>query len=124
MIVYEKIRASCQQLEEYVLSSDKTRARDLYDIYSILTNISNVELREEVVNPNNFHILRRMFELKEVPIELIPKIKRIKDRLLQDYKQTVLPQIPANAERPDFEYLFMYNIELFDELYMSLKNNE
>ncbi|MBA8777357.1 nucleotidyl transferase AbiEii/AbiGii toxin family protein [Staphylococcus schleiferi subsp. coagulans] len=124
MIVYEKIRASCQQLKEYELSSDKTRARDLYDIYSILTNISNVELREEVVNPNNFHILRRMFELKEVPIELIPKVKKIKDRLLQDYKQTVLPQIPANAETPDFEYLFMYNIELFDELYISLKNNE
>lgn len=124
MIIYEKIRASCQQLEEYKLSSDKTRARDLYDIYSTLTNISNVALREEVTNPNNFHILRRMFELKEVPIELIPKVKKIKDRLFQDYKQAVLPQIPANTEIPDFEYLFIYNMELFDELYTLLKNNE
>ena len=124
MIIYEKIRASCQQLEEYKLSSDKTRARDLYDIYSTLTNISNVELREEVTNPNNFHILRRMFEVKEVPIELIPKVKKIEDRLFQDYKQTVLPQIPANTEIPDFEYLFIYNMELFDELYILLKNNE
>lgn len=121
MIIYEKIRASCQQLEDYELTSNKTRARDLYDIYSTLTDISNVDLREEVINPENFHILTRMFDLKEVPIELIPRIKDIKNRLQADYKQSVLPQIPANTEPPEFDYLFAYNIELFDELYAVLK---
>ncbi|WP_271402501.1 nucleotidyl transferase AbiEii/AbiGii toxin family protein, partial [Salinicoccus roseus] len=116
MIIYEKIRASCQQLEDYKLSSSKTRARDLYDIYSTLTDISNVELREAVINPDNFEILRRMFGLKEVPIELIPKVRNIKGRLQMDYEQSVRPQIPANIERPDFEYLFAYNMELFDDL--------
>ena len=49
-----------------------------------------------------------MFELKEVPIELIPKVKKIKDRLFQDYKQAVLPQIPANTEIPILNiYLFI-----------------
>ncbi|HSH51063.1 MAG TPA: nucleotidyl transferase AbiEii/AbiGii toxin family protein [Bacteroidales bacterium] len=123
MIIYEKIRASCQQLDEYELTSTKTRARDLYDIYSTLTDISNVELREEVVNPDNFYIVRRMFTLKEVPIELIPKVKDIKTKLKADYEQSVLPQIPGNTERPDFEYLFSYNMELFDELYTALNNN-
>ena len=123
MIIYEKIRASCQQLEEYKLSSDKTRARDLYDIYATLTDISNVELREAVVNPDNFKILRRMFDLKAVPIELIPKVRSIKGRLQADYEQSVRPQIPANIEHPDFEYLFVYNMELFDELYTKLRNN-
>lgn len=123
MIIYEKIRASCQQLESYKLTSDKTRSRDLYDIYSTLTDISNVELREEVINPENFNILMRMFDLKEVPIELIPTVRSIKDRLQADYEQSVLPQIPANTEPPNFEYLFAYNIELFDELYAALKSN-
>ena len=123
MIVYEKIRASCQQLEEYTLSSDKTRARDLYDIYSTLTDISNVELREAVVNPDNFQILRRMFALKAVPIELIPEVSSIKARLQADYEQSVLPQIPANIDHPDFEYLFAYNMALFDELYKKLTNH-
>lgn len=123
MIVYEKIRASCQQLDEYELTSTKTRARDLYDIYSTLTDISNVELREEVVNPNNFYIIKRMFTLKNVPIELIPEVKHIKNKLKTDYEQSVLPQIPANTEPPDFEYLFVYNVELFNDLYTALKNN-
>lgn len=65
-----------------------------------------------------------MFELKAVPIKLIPKVSSIKGRLQADYEQSVLPQIPANIERPDFEYLFAYNMELFDELYTKLRNHE
>ncbi|MDN6900676.1 nucleotidyl transferase AbiEii/AbiGii toxin family protein [Oenococcus sicerae] len=36
MVVYEKVRASCQQLPEY--KRPKIRARDLYDIYNLLTS--------------------------------------------------------------------------------------
>src|SRR5699024_613090 len=46
MIVYEKIRASCHQLPEYKLSSKKTRARDLYDIYTMLTHKEQMDLKE------------------------------------------------------------------------------
>lgn len=124
MIIYEKIRASCQQLDLYKLTSNKTRARDLFDIYSTLTDISNVELREEVINPDNFIILKRMFALKKVSIDLIPQVRNIKDRLYTDYEQSVLPQIPRETAPPNFEFLFSYNMELFDELYRILKSEE
>lgn len=123
MIVYEKIRASCQQLDEYQLASSKTRARDLYDIYSTLTNIKYVDLREEILNPNNFEILKKMFELKEVSIDLIPKIKTIKDRLEKNYLDVVVPQIPSEGRVVGFDYLFEYCTTLFDELYLSLKKS-
>ena len=61
MIVYEKIRASCQQLEDYKLVGDKTRARDLYDIYKTLTNTRQATLREAVLNQDNFYILENIF---------------------------------------------------------------
>ena len=56
MLVYEKIRASCQQLEDYKLVGNKTRARDLYDIYKILTNPKQANLREAVLDQDNFYI--------------------------------------------------------------------
>jgi predicted nucleotidyltransferase component of viral defense system len=42
-IVYEKLRAICQQMEEYtqiVQTNRRPRARDFYDIYTILSSYS------------------------------------------------------------------------------------
>ncbi|HEM4990500.1 TPA: nucleotidyl transferase AbiEii/AbiGii toxin family protein [Streptococcus suis] len=116
MIVYEKIRASCQQLEEYPLTTNKTRARDLYDIFKILTNINQVELRSEVLSEDNFYILENIFRVKEVPLELMTKLDTKKDDLAADYERKVLPQIP-NKEQEEFEYIFDYNQRLFNELF-------
>ena len=68
MLVYEKIRASCQQLEDYKLVGNKTRARDLYDIYKILTNPKQANLREAVLDQDNFYILENIFKAKDVPL--------------------------------------------------------
>ncbi|WP_239425147.1 hypothetical protein [Streptococcus suis] len=116
MIVYEKIRASCQQLEEYPLTTNKTRARDLYDIFKTLTNINQVELRSEVLSEDNFYILENIFRVKEVPLELMTKLDTKKDDLAADYERKVLPQIP-NKDREEFEYIFDYNQRLFNELF-------
>ncbi|MCG4734300.1 nucleotidyl transferase AbiEii/AbiGii toxin family protein, partial [Casaltella massiliensis] len=86
MIVYEKIRASCQQLPEYKLSSEKTRARDLYDIYTMLTHKKQMDLKEEVFNKENFYIIKKMFELKNVDFSLMLKLETIKEELRIDYK--------------------------------------
>ncbi|HFI0602470.1 TPA: nucleotidyl transferase AbiEii/AbiGii toxin family protein [Streptococcus suis] len=116
MIVYEKIRASCQQLEEYPLTTNKTRARDLYDIFKTLTNINQVELRSEVLKEDNFYILENVFRVKEVPLELMTKLDTKKDDLAADYERKVLPQIP-NKDQEEFEYIFDYNQRLFNELF-------
>lgn len=116
MIVYEKIRASCQQLEEYPLTTNKTRARDLYDIFKTLTNINQVELRSEVLSEDNFYILENIFRVKEVPLELMTKLSTKKEELADDYESKVLPQIPVK-DREDFEYIFAYNQGLFNQLF-------
>lgn len=121
MIIYEKIRASCQQLPDYTLGMNKKRARDLFDIYSILTNIMHVQLYDDILNPDNIYIIRKMFALKGVSIELIPKIEDIKENLREDYESSVIPQIPRNHSTPDFDYLFAFNYELFMKLYDLLK---
>ena len=116
MIVYEKIRASCQQLDDYKLVGDKTRARDLYDIYKTLTNKGQIDLREAVLNQDNFYILENIFQAKDVPLELMLKLDSKKTELAEDYKAKVVPQIPAK-EIEKFEFLFSYNDQLFKDLF-------
>lgn len=119
MIVYEKIRALCQQLPDYHLAStEKTRARDLYDIYSAIMKTSpESSLREEILNKENIYILKEMFSTKEVPFNLMLKIADYKAELQQDYEDRVIPQIPQEEEKPDFEFLFEYNLEMIYQLY-------
>lgn len=57
-----------------------------------------------------------MFKLKDVDVELISKIETIKEQLRNNYLDQVVPQIPKNQEIPEFDYLFSYNMELFQKL--------
>ncbi|MDT2874422.1 nucleotidyl transferase AbiEii/AbiGii toxin family protein [Lactococcus lactis] len=116
MIVYEKIRASCQQLDEYPLTANKTRARDLYDIYKSLTNSKQMELREQVLSVENFYILENIFRVKEVPFSLMKKLETKKEDLKIDYEEKVLPQV-SSRNQEDFEFIFDYNQKLFNDLY-------
>lgn len=120
MIVYEKIRASCQQLPEYKLGTEKARARDLYDIYTMLTHKKQLDLKDEVFNESNFYIIQKMFELKNVDLSLMLQLGTIKNELKSDYENNVIPQIPGNQESPDFEFLFSYNTEIFEDLHTKL----
>ena len=121
MIVYEKIRASCQQLDEYPLTTNRTRARDLYDIYKALTNSKQMDLRDKVLSSENFYILENIFRVKEVPFNLMNKLETKKDDLKIDYEEKVLPQIPSKAQE-DFEFIFDYNQKLFQVLYDNYDN--
>lgn len=120
MIVYEKMRASCQQLDDYPLTSSRVRARDLYDIYKTLTHHKFIDLREEVLDPKNFYILKKIFELKAVPLQLLTQLSSKKEALQYDYEMNVKPQIPSNEDIEAFDYLFSYNKELFENIYQKL----
>jgi hypothetical protein len=79
MIVSEKIRAICQQMPDYAdvikrKGLGNERARDFVDIEA-LVGMFKVDLAEEQVR----HIVRQMFELKRVPLQLIPRIAEVRD---------------------------------------------
>ncbi|MEK4750931.1 nucleotidyl transferase AbiEii/AbiGii toxin family protein [Niallia sp. FSL W8-0177] len=117
MIVYEKIRALCQQLPDYILASkEKTRARDLYDIYTAIMKLKS-DFREEILNEKNLYILKEMFYTKKVPFNLLLKIRDYKEELQKDYEERVIPQIPEDDTYPEFEFLFEYNLELIEQLH-------
>lgn len=124
MIIYEKIRALCQQLPEYELASkEKTRARDLYDIYSAIMK-SGYDFREEILDEKNLYILKEMFTAKDVPYELMLKIRDYREELENDYLERVIPQIPKEETPPEFEFLFEYNLEIIEKLHEQMLQNK
>lgn len=118
MIVYEKVRASCQQLPQYRINGQKERARDLFDIYELTS--TNPSLLEQVTSKNNIDILIRMFEIKLVKFKLLTKLDSYTEQLRSDYENNVIPQIKT-AEKPSFDFLMDYSKRLFDQLYFLTK---
>lgn len=118
MIVYEKMRALCQQLPGYQYASvGKTRARDLYDIYIAIQKSDSLDLKEAILSPDNVYILEEMFKAKDVPLDLILDLKTYKENLKQDYNVNVIPQISDRRGIPEFDFLFDFNIELIEDVY-------
>lgn len=71
MMAIEKLRAICQQMPEYGLRQHPCpRARDFYDIHTIIRAGDF-----DVASPENVELVRHIFEAKEVPLNLLAKIK-------------------------------------------------
>ncbi len=101
MIVIEKIRAICQQMPEYGQRGYATaRARDFFDIHLVLTKIGM-----NLASERNIELARRIFEAKEVPFDLIPKIANQKEFHRHDW-ESVRASTPEAVK--DFDYYFDY----------------
>lgn len=108
MIVYEKIRAICQQLEEYskcVRTNRTPRARDFYDIHTIIKK--KPEIEDDLYSMNNLNILREMFDIKRVPINFLNKINLDRNYHRDDF-YSVKDTIFKKDEIKDFDYYFDY----------------
>jgi predicted nucleotidyltransferase component of viral defense system len=101
MIVMEKLRAICQQMPAYTLNVNKRgRARDFYDIHLLVTT-SNLDL----TTPEHIALLRGIFSIKEVPVELLRQIAGQHESHRQDWaavKDAVAGQIE------EFEFYFEF----------------
>ena len=101
MIVLEKVRALCQQMPEYKLVRHKRpRARDFYDIYSIIS-----EGALEIGAPDNLELARCIFEAKKVPLNLVPRITDYRNFHKQDW-QSVRDSVSSDVY--EFDYYFDY----------------
>lgn len=109
MIVFEKLRAICQQMKEYtqmVRSSQTPRPRDFFDIYVI---IENLEPHLDFGSEENMELIRQFFEVKNVPLHLIRQIQNsdIREFHRQEYgslKETV----KESDQLKDFDFYYDY----------------
>ncbi len=104
MIVLEKLRAICQQTEEYCKTIGKShregRARDFFDIHTVLEHF-----RINLTASQNIDLVRRVFAAKKVPLDLISKISLSREFHRSDFKaveNTVKPKVKIR----DYDYYF------------------
>ncbi|MFD1992791.1 nucleotidyl transferase AbiEii/AbiGii toxin family protein [Paenibacillus nicotianae] len=85
LILLEKFRAICQQMEDYQLGlgksvvSNKPRPRDFYDIYSIMKYFSESGTPIDLSSETNISHLKESFDAKKVPLSLIGEIKNTRE---------------------------------------------
>ncbi|MFN0169287.1 MAG: nucleotidyl transferase AbiEii/AbiGii toxin family protein [Bryobacteraceae bacterium] len=92
MIALEKVRAICQQMEEYTLSrtTRAPRARDFYDIHTVVTKTG---FRFD--SAESTELLKAIFAAKEVPLPLMGKISE-----QREFHRTDWPSVQAIFKQP------------------------
>ncbi len=104
MIALEKVRAICQQIEDYPLTrtTRTPRARDFYDIHTIVTKTG---FRFEAAE--NFELLKEIFAAKEVPLALMGKISEQREFHRSDW-----PSVQATTTGPleEFDFYFDFTV--------------
>ena len=114
MIVFEKIRAICQQIPAYkeVIASfnPRARARDFYDIHLIM------EMHE--IDPStkeNLELIQHIFQAKKVPTSFIKQIRNNKNIHVDNW-QSVKDTISPYEELLDFDYYFNFVLQKFENI--------
>lgn len=106
MIVFEKLRAICQQMPEYTPNSTKTaRARDFFDIYTVVEHFTI-----DLASLENVDLLKSIFAAKQVPLSLIGKIDQFREYHRPDFI-SVEATLKPNAQLNTFDFCFDYLID-------------
>jgi len=107
MVVYEKLRAICQQLPDYtekIRQTPRSRARDFFDIHRILTKLN---LESQCVSVESLEILKEIFAAKHVPTQLLFEIASQKEFHAHDF-HSVKDTVIAKRELKGFDFYFNY----------------
>jgi predicted nucleotidyltransferase component of viral defense system len=114
MIVFEKIRAICQQIPEYkeVISSfsPRARARDSYDIHLIM-GMHEIDPSTK----ENIELIQNIFQAKKVPSTFIKKVRDNKNIHVDNW-QSVKDTISPYEELGEFDYYFDFVLQKFENI--------
>ena len=118
MIVIEKLRAICQQMEEYTESIGKShrtaRARDFFDIYTAIEHF-----KIDLTSPLNLQLLRAIFACKHVPLQLIGDIEKHREYHRLDFA-AVENTVRTHVQVKSFDFYFDYVVSLSRRLCQAL----
>ncbi|MBN1588884.1 MAG: nucleotidyl transferase AbiEii/AbiGii toxin family protein [Pirellulales bacterium] len=104
----EKLRAICQQMEEYARRLKKhaaTRARDFLDFY-VISEEHHLDFQGQHLQD----VCKNTFDAKQVPLHLLGRIKTVRQQHEDDFlsvRDTVKPNFPLR----DFGFYFDYMVE-------------
>lgn len=111
MIVFEKVRAICQQLPQYAeiipSHTPRARARDFYDIHLIMES-QGVSCR----SAERIALLQHIFDAKRVPMAFLQEMKN-HQALHRDDWQNVLATVSQTEKVQDFDFYFDYVVSAF-----------
>ncbi|GJG96767.1 nucleotidyl transferase AbiEii/AbiGii toxin family protein [Cupriavidus pauculus] len=115
MIVMEKLRAICQQMPEYGSIIRRARpgterAKDFVDIHVLVDGLGIPLLRDR-----NQQILRSMFAVKKVPLNLLGRIRHTYDFHVRGADR-VKDTVAAGFDLKDFRHYFNYVVGLTEQL--------
>ena len=103
MLAIEKLRAICQQMPDYPMRSHPTpRARDFYDIYSVIEG-THIDL----ITLTNLQLARDIFAAKSVPLTLISKISEHREFHKQDWPAV---ELTVSGKLLEFDFYFDFVI--------------
>jgi predicted nucleotidyltransferase component of viral defense system len=114
MIVFEKLRALCQQMPMYSSIvpdfSPRSRARDFYDIFYILDGY-NIDMESE----ENKTILKHVFDAKKVPLDYIKELRNHKS-IHADNWNSVTNTVSNTTKIEDFDFYFNFVLDKFENI--------
>ena len=120
MIICEKIRALCQQVDGYrdIVKSftRKSRARDFFDIYTLMEHF-NIDL----TIPENIELLKQILDAKHVPINFLKRIYETMDLHEESFpglKDTLKP----SENIKDYDFYFKYVLKIVDKIIATIEN--
>lgn len=118
MIAFEKLRAICQQTQEYCSSIGKShrqaRARDFFDIHTVIEHFGF-----DLVTPENLELLSGIFSAKQVPLYLLSIMREYREFHRPDFTAVVETLKPGVKIR-SFDYYFDYVVNQCDRLVQTL----
>ncbi len=119
MIVIEKLRALCQNTGEYreIVRSHQpaARAKDFFDIYSIVTNY-NID----IYSTDKLGILKAVFNAKRVPIEFLNKLENYKE-LHKSGFDSLRAIIKPEVKLMEFDHYFDFVLKICQKLSKALR---
>lgn len=114
MIVFEKLRALCQQLPQYAqvipAHSPRARARDFYDIHYIM---EQYEL--DPTTGENKWLIEQIFAAKKVPLIYLKELSSSK-AIHQDDWKSVQDTLSRSESAKSFDFYFEFVIRQFASL--------
>jgi hypothetical protein len=103
MIALEKLRAVCQQMDDYIPTgtTKRPRARDFFDIFIVVTKTG---LRFDTLESRD--LLKPIFAAKDVPLALLAKIPDQRNYHREDWPN-VRTTVAGPLEEFDFYFDFV-----------------